>query len=571
MSDTKTVGPITLEILQNKLLTAVSQITGRLIRAGHSFMIKEMEDCSASLFGADCRLLAESASIPIHLNCVGICLHSILDSHIPAAEWRPGDIVVTNDPYLGGGSLGSAHTNDVVMYAPVFVEGRLAGFAGAMAHHLDVGAMTMGTRGWNVEIQQEGLLIPTVKLLEQGRMNEAVLQLVLRNTRIPEALENDLLAQLASLIAGSEELAQIHAAYGTGTMTAAVEQMIRHAETHSRQEIAAIPDGVYSGQVPILDDGLAGEPHWLRLKIRKIGDEILFDFSGTDPQVRGPVNAPLSTTLSAVYYIMRCLTDPALPNSEGCKLPIRVVAPEVTLVNARQPAAVYQRMVVCHSLVDLAMGALADAAPDRVIADSCGCQYNNASAFDSETRRYVAFGEVTPGGLGATQELDGIDVMVCHVTNCAMPPIEATEIEAPVRFLRREYQCDSGGAGRRRGGMGQVVTHQLLAEASDFTHTSQKARIQPRGFAGGLGGANGRWVINEGRPDERVLDYAMGDAERLGRNDTVTFYTTAGGGFGDPRLRERVAADLRDGFISERAAREIYGLETAPTAEPAGA
>ncbi|MER9058425.1 hydantoinase B/oxoprolinase family protein [Mesorhizobium sp. M0910] len=556
------VDPITLEILQNKLLTNVRQITHRLVRAGHSFMIKEMEDCSASLFDSDCRLLAESANIPIHLNCVGICLRSILECHLPRECWRPGDVVMTNDPYLGGGSLGSAHTNDIVMYAPVFLGGHLVGFAGLMAHHMDIGAMTMGTRGWNIEIQQEGLLMPPIKLVDAGQTNSAVLQMVLRNTRVPDALENDLLAQLSSLVAGTEELARIFEAYGTSTMTSAIEQLIQHAETRSRHEIASIPDGVYHGEVPILDDGYAEGPHWLRVAIRKAGDEIEFDFTGTDPQIRGPVNAPLSTTMSAIYYVMRCLTDPSLPNSEGCKRPIRVIAPEGSLVNARAPAAVYQRMVTCHSLVDLVMGALADAVPERVIADSCGCQYNYTSTYDAAARRWVSFGEVTAGGLGATRDWDGIDVMACHVTNCAMPPIEATEIEAPVRFLRREYQQDSGGAGYRRGGMGQAVAYQILAADAEFTHTSQKSRVAPRGFGGGMNGACGRWVINEGLPGERTLEYAMGNIEYLKHGDTVTFHTTAGGGFGDPRLRERdlIMQDLLDGLISEAAARDIYRL-----------
>lgn len=557
------VDPITFEILQNKLLTSVQQISERLIHAGYSHMIKEMEDCSASLFDAKGRLLAESANIPIHLNCVGICLKSILDAHIPLQEWHPGDVIVTNDPYLGGGSLGSAHTNDVVMFAPVFVEGTLIGFAGAMAHHLEIGSMHFGTRGWNVEIQQEGLIIPPLKLVSKGKRVEPVLDMILRNTRVPDILRNDMLAQLASVVAGGEELAQIHKSYGADTMNAVVELMMRHAEARSRQEIEAIPDGVYRAEAPILDDGFAGGPHWLRVAIHKTGSDITFDFTGTDDQIAGPVNAPQSTTLSAIYYVMRCLTDPSLPNSEGCKVPIKVIAPEGTLVNAREPAAVYQRMVVCHSLVDLIMGALADAVPNRVMANSAGCQYNSASLFDPVTRRYVAFGEVTPGGLGATHDLDGIDVMACHVTNCAMPTIEATEIEAPVLFLQREYQCDTGGAGRRRGGVGQVVTWQVLADKAEFTHTSQKAKIGALGFAGGQTGSGGTWIINEGRPDERQLAYAVGEADPLKRDDTVTFRTTAGGGFGDPknRERERVLADLRDGLISERTAKDIYGIE----------
>jgi len=557
----KVVDPITLEILQNKLLTNVAQISYRLIRASHSFMIKEMEDCSSSLFDAECRLLAESANIPIHLNCVGIALQQILAHHIPVAEWKPGDVVLMNDPYTKGGSLGSAHTNDLVMYAPCFSGGRLVGFVGLMAHHLDIGAQWMGSRGWNVEIQQEGLILPPIKLVNEGIMNEALLATIVRNCRVPESLHNDLLAQLASLTAGAVELEAIYDHYGLATMQAAVDQIITHAEARSRAEVARIPDGTYRGEVPILDDGYAGGPYWLRVEIRKSGSDITFDFTGTDPQIRGPVNAPLSTTMSAVYYIMRSLTDPSIPNSEGCKRPITIIAPEGTLVNAKSPAAVNQRMVTCHSLVDLVMGALADAIPDRVIADSAGCQYNYIASHNPDTDRWESFGEVTPGGIGATALLDGMDVMACHVTNCAMPTIEATEAESSVLYLKREYRTDSAGPGYRRGGSGQVQVYKLLAPESEFHRTSQKSRIAPRGIAGGGAGASGRWIINEGCEDERVCEFSIGDVERLARGDTVSFYTTSGGGYGDPTKRERalIAADLRDGFISAEHARIHYG------------
>lgn len=561
----RTVDPITLEVLQGKLLTNVAQMSFRLIRAAHSFMIKEMEDCSASLFDAECRLLAESANIPIHLNCVGIVLKQILEHHIPAEAWQPGDVVLTNDPYLGGGSLGSAHTNDLVMYAPCFDRGRLVGFVGLMAHHLDIGAMWMGSRGWNVEIQQEGILIPPVRIAADGRLDEPMLELIVRNTRVPETLRNDLIAQFASIQAGARELEAIYAEYGAPTMAAAVEQIIRHAEARTREEIARIPDGTYRGEVPILDDGYAGGPHWLRVEIRKQGSDITFDFTGTDPQIRGPVNAPLSTTMSTIYYIVRCLTDPSIPNSEGCRRPIRIVAPEGTLVNARSPAAVNQRMVTCHSVVDLVMGALAEAIPERIIADSAGCQYNYVASYDPGRDVWESFGEVTPGGIGATATLDGMDVMACHITNCAMPAVEATEAECSVLYLRREFRQDAAGPGFRRGGSGQVEVYKVLAPEAELHRTSQKARIRPRGMAGGLPGANSRWIINEGTPKERICEFSIGDVERLEQGDTVSFYTTSGGGYGDPRRRERerVAADLRDGFISAKVAREIYGYEAA--------
>jgi len=565
------ISPITIEIVHGKLLATVRHISERLIRAAQSFLMKEMKDCSAALFDRDGRLLAESANIPIHLNCTGICLGSVLDHYIPPEEWREGDIVVTNDPYLNG-SLGSAHTNDIVMFQPVFVDGALEGFAALMAHHIDIGAMWAGTRGWGVEIYQEGLLIPPVKLVEAGAINQPMFTLMLRNSRYPEVLGNDMHAQMASLRTSVRELEALFRQYGRDTIHACNEAIIEHGERRVRQEIAAIADGVYRHEEPILDDGAKGGPYWLRAEITKSGSNITIDFTGTDRQVPGPINAPLSTTISAVHYVMRCLTDPTIPNSEGCKRPIRIVAPPGTMANAQSPAAVYQRMLVCHSMVDLIMGALADAAPERVIADSCGCQYNYSAVIDPDSNRRIMFGEVPPGGMGATSDTDGINVMSCHVTNCSIPPIEATEIEAPVLYLKRELQQDTGGVGRQRGGVGQVLAYRVLGEDGQFHHTSQKSVSLPQGFHGGGPGQGGRWVVNEGRQDERELEFAVGDIEPLNRDDTVTFYSSAGGGFGNPFERDpqQVLADVRGGLVSRAAAQTDYGVRISEDLEITG-
>src|SRR5690606_32203720 len=254
----------------------------------------------------------------------------------------------------------------------------------------------------------------------------------------------------------------------------------------------------------------------------------------TDPQIAGPINSPLATTLSAIYYVMRCVTGASIPSNEGCKRPIEVVAPPGTRVNARSPAAGYQRMVVCHSVVDLGMGALAQAAPGRVMGDSCGCLYNFTYVTDTQTGTRRLFGEVVPGGLGATRDADGINVMACHVTNCHIPPMESLEIESPVLYLRREFRCDTGGAGRQRGGVGQILEYQVLGERPMLANTSQKSVSLPQGVAGGRPGDGGSWIINQGRPAERRLEYAIGDVEPMNTGDTVTHCTPGGGGYGDP-------------------------------------
>lgn len=556
------VNPITLEIVRNALTMIAEQIAQRMIRAGTSYIIKEMEDCSAALFDAKGRLLAESASIPIHLNCIGITLKTVLDHYYPADTWRPGDVVITNDPYAGGGSLSSHHTNDVIAFHPVFVDGRLVGFTALNAHHMDIGAMWMGTRGWGVEIWQEGLRIPPLKLINEGRVDRALMALILNNTRVPRVLENDLMAEAAGIQVGAEEFRKLFAAYGSETVLACFDELIRQSDVRTRAEIAAIPDGTYRHEEKILDDGAKGGPYTLKLAMTVEGDHVTFDFTGTDPQIEGPINAPLSATMAATFYVMKCITDPTIPNTEGCTSPVTIVAPPGSLVNAQLPAACFQRMIVCHSIVDLVMGAIAQAVPERAMADSCGCLYNSVVAPNPDTGEIGVASEVVPGGIGATAAGDGLDVMSCHVTNCPIPPIEATEIEAPVLYLRREFAPDTGGAGQWRGGVGQILEYRVLGEKPLFHHTSQKSVITPQGLAGGLPGAGGGWTINIGTPEERRLDYAIGDVEFLKTGDTVTHVSPGGGGYGDPKARDRrrVLADVAAGLVSREAARALYGV-----------
>ena len=563
---TAAVDPVTLEIVRNGLKATAQRITRRMIRSANSFIVKEMEDCSASILDASGRLLAEEAGPPIQLNTVGICLKTILEHYFPPETWRPGDVVMTNDPFAGGESLAATHGNDHLAFFPVFHEDRLVAFTGLMVHHMDIGAMNMGTRGWGTEIYQEGLRIPPLKLVENGEVDRKLLAIVLNNTRTPEILENDLLSQLSSVQVAADDVLELFRKYGAPTMHACFEELIHYAERRTREEIAAIPDGVYQHEEPILDDGAKGGPFWLRLKVIKQGSDITFDFTGTDPQIKGPVNCPLATTLASIYYVMRCITDASIPSNEGCKRPIKVIAPPGSLVNARSPAAVMQRMVVCHSLVDLVMGALAQAVPERVMGDSCGCLYNYSIANDPESGRRVMFGEVVPGGIGATATGDGINVMACHVTNCHIPPIEAIETESPVLYLRREIRSDSGGAGRLRGGTGQVLSYRILGDDPQLHHTSQKSVSLPQGVAGGLPGDGGRWMINEGTAEERRLEHAIGDIEPLARGDAVTHYTPGGGGYGSPHEREprRVQEDVRAGLVSLETAERIYGVRLDP-------
>ncbi|NOW44980.1 N-methylhydantoinase B [Novosphingobium sp. SG751A] len=563
------IDPVTLEIVRNGLKAVAQRITRRMIRSANSFIVKEMEDCSASVLDAHGHLLAEEAGPPIQLNTVGICLKTIIEHYFPVSAWNPGDIVITNDPYLGDGSLGASHTNDYLAFSPIFFDGELVAFTGLLVHHLDVGAVNMGTRGWNTEIYHEGLCVPPLKIVDKGHLDKKVLSIILNNTRTREIVHNDILSQISSVQVAGHDVLEMFEKFGGETVKSCFRELMEFAERRTREEICAIPDGSWTHEEPILDDGAKGGPFYLRLNLTKSGSELTFDFTGTDPQIAGPINSPLATTLAAVYYCVRAITDSSIANTEGCKVPIKVIAPPGSLVNARAPAAVYQRMVVCHSIVDLVMGALAHAAPERVMGDSCGCMYNFTTATNPETGQRGQFGEVVPGGLGATARADGIDAMACHVTNCHIPPFEAIEMDAPVLYLKREYRTDTEGPGQHRGGVGITLSYKVLGDAPTLANTSQKSVSRPQGVLGGGAADGGSWVINEGTDTEFRLAHTIGDLTILKAGDVVTQHTPGGGGYGDPSTRSRkaVLADVRAGFVTKDRAKAVYGVECSERGE----
>lgn len=562
------VNPIKLEVIRHALESAAEQMTASVAHAGYSDIVKEGKDCSSALFDRQGRLVAEGANVPIHLNCLTPVLETVLADYFPPESLAPGDLILTNDPYLGDGSNGSHHTNDIISIQPVFSNNELFGFATIMVHHSDVGGMWPGNGAWNVDIWQEGLRVQPVKLYRAGQLDEQLLSLILNNSRRPYHMRGDLMAQVSACRTGARAVGYLAAKYGNEFLEACAQELMEYSERRTRAQLSAIPEGRYEHEELILEDGTGGGPYRLKIAITVQGGELLVDYTGTDPQIKGPINAPWSATYSATLYTLRCLSDPTIPSNDGCQRPISIVAPRGSLVNCSLPAACYQRMVVCHSLVDLIFGALAHAVPDRVMADSCGCIYNSGTGINLET--HGRGGDVehrqgwsdccSHGGLGARPNKDGISAMACHVTNVANPPVEVTEIGAPVIILERALRPDSGGPGQYRGGMGQIYTWKPLASDVRFSWTSQKTRIPPQGLFGGKPGRAGRWMVTRG-DEEQVLPNAIGTSE-LGYGDTVECLMAGGGGYGDPLKREpeSVRQDVASGLVSLQSARDDYGV-----------
>ncbi len=554
--------PITSELVYNGLTAIAEQMTARLIRSACSFIVREMEDCSAAIFDRNAKLIAESAHVPAHLHCISPCLETILTHYYPPEKLNEGDLIITNDPYAGGKSFACHHTGDIIAYAPAFLDNKLVGFCALMVHHIDLGAMWMATRGWGVEIWQEGIRIPPCKLFKEEKLDEDILRMILNNTRVPDLIENDLRSQSSACRIGTNEIIELISKYGEDTFIQCIEELKNYSERWTREEIEKIPNGTYHGMSTILEDGAKGGPYKLQVSITVKGSDIFFDYSGTDKQIAGPINAPLSATYCATCYTMRGLTDPRIPSNEGCYRNIHVLAPEGTLVNCQLPAACFQRMVVMHALVDLIIDTLAPVRREKVIANSCGCTYNYCNAIDPDTKRRIMWGEVVAGGIGARSDKDGLNVMSCNMTNCPTPSIEALETCSPTIYLQREFWQDSGGPGKFRGGLGQILSYKILGDDPQFHHTSQRAKIPAQGYFGGKPGKSGKWIINVGKPTEKILPYSIGDIEFLSKGEAVTQFVAGGGGFGNPLERDigAIQLDVLNGIVSIKSAKEDYGV-----------
>lgn len=563
------VNPITLEVIRHAFESVAEQMSAAVSAASYSEVVKEGKDCSSALFDQQGRLVAEGANVPIHLNCLSPVLDTVLEHYFPLEELKPGDVVLTNDPYAGGGSKGSHHTNDLITIQPIYWEQELIGFATIMVHHSDVGGMWPGNTGWSQDIWQEGLRIQPVRLFRAGQLDQDLMSLILNNTRSPYKMRGDLMSQVSACATGVHAVERLAGKYGVELLAASAEELMNYSERQTRSVLSVIPNGRYEHEELILEDGTAGGPYRLRVAIEVEDSDLTVDFSGTDPQIKGPTNAPWSATYSATLYTLRCLTDPAVPSNAGCQRPVRMIAPEGSLVNCQLPAATYQRMVVCHSLVDLIMGALAPAIPDRVMGDSCGCIYNSGTGINLEThgrggdveRRQGWSDCCSHGGLGARAAKDGVSAMACHVTNVANPPVEVTEMSAPVLVVERALRPDSGGPGQYRGGLGQIYTWKSMAHEALFSWTSQKTAIPPQGLRQGKPGETGRWEIQPATGEAFSLEHAIGNM-KLNYGDTVTCLMAGGGGYGDPLLRDpqAVRRDVMRGLVSVDRAREDYGV-----------
>jgi N-methylhydantoinase B len=549
------IDPISLEVFRNAFESAADQMALILMRTAHSPIVRDAMDFSTAICDADGQNLAQGLTTPMHLGSFYDAMRHLLGQY--AGRIETGDVFIANDPYLASGQ----HLPDIYVVRPVFAEGRLCAWAATIAHHVDVGGLVPGSNSLAaVEIHQEGLRLPFVKLAARGVTNDMLLEIIAANVRVPEQVLGDLHAQMGACLAGEREMLRLIERHGADTVAAYGTALQDYSERLARAAILSIPDGSYR----FIDyiDGLGENPQPVRFEVelRVHGDELTVDWTGTSPQVKGGINAPLSFCKSNVYAALRSIMPADVPNCHGYTRPIHVLAPEASILNARYPAPCGARGITGYRIVDCLFGALAQALPDGIAADGAGGSTLPSFSGWHHGKRFV-FSECIMGTWGATSQHDGQEGVPHMASNQANVPIEMIEADYPLRIERYGFAPDTGGAGKYRGGLGIVRDYRILTDDVYFGVRSDKAVHAPHGLAGGHTGAPAVNLIRSSGASRALPPMPMLPIS-LNSGETYHHVMAGGGGFGDPLERdpERVLADLLDGKVSRAHAESAYGV-----------
>ncbi len=557
--DQTALDAIDLEILSNALLSIADESFVALMKSAYSTNIKERNDHSTAIMDAAGRLIAQAGqSLPIHIASMSGLMASLLAKYTPD-QISPGDLFIANDPHVAGGT----HLPDINVAAPVFVEGELVAFVCNIAHHADVGGMAPGSMaGGMSEIYQEGLRIPVVRLFRGGVLQDELFELLLLNVRVPEERRGDYFAQIAACKLGSRRLLEVVAEHGLPRVTTAFDQIVARTERRMRQTIGELPDGRYSFEDVMDDDGLGTAAIPIKLAVTVKGDKVHFDFTGTSTQVAGNINVTLNATLASVCYGLKALLDPDIPNNQGILNVAELTVPKGTLLDAAFPAPVAARAHTCQRIVDVVLGALAQCLPDRVVAAANGA--NTTAVFAGVDPRgggaYVYL-ETLGGGMGGRAGKDGKDGVQVHITNTSNLPVEAIEMEYPLMVEEYALVADSGGAGQHRGGMGLRRVVRPLGHDCLFNGAGERFSQQPWGLFGGTPGASGRFLLRQADGEEVRLDDKPSGVT-VTPEETVMVETPGAGGYGDPAVRsaEDLLTDRRSGKYTENFLKAHYGV-----------
>ncbi len=524
--------PIELEIFKNMFVSVAEEMGVTLCRTSFSPNIKERLDYSCAIYDAAGRTIAQGDHLPVHLGAMPLSVRAAIN-HV---SMEPGDIVILNDPFRGG-----THLPDITLVSPVFLPRAKKGampifFAANRAHHSDVGGMSPGSMPLAREIFQEGLIIPPIKLVKRGEIDREVLAFLLANVRTPLERDGDLTAQIAANRIGEARLLHLVQRYGLGKVNLYALATQDYAERVLRRTIEAIPDGTYSYADALDNDGFSDVPVRLTCAITIAGDTATVDFTGSDTQTSGGVNANYAITLSATLYCFRCLVEEDVLYNDGMQRPVHVIAPQGSVVNAQHPSAVAGGNVECSQrITDVVLGALAKALPHRIPAASQGTM-NNVTFGGMDTRlaspgQPFAYYETAGGGMGGRDGLPGLSGVHTHMSNTRNTPVEALEQSLPMRIQRYALRQGSGGNGAYPGGEGLIREYVALVPM-EMTILTDRRKSQPYGAQGGDPGASGRNLVT--RANGRVEELPAKTRLALAPGDCLCIETPGGGGFGKP-------------------------------------
>lgn len=556
--DDRAIDAIEIEVFNNRMLAIIEEMGAKLVRSSFSPNIKERRDCSVALFDIKGRSIGQAAHIPIHLGSLKGGVDAILRDY-PLSQINPGDAFVCNDAYLAGGT----HLPDISIITPIFHNGAIKFFAANLGHHADVGGAVPGSISPNAAtIFEEGIRIPPVKLVCEGRLDDGVMQLIIQNTREPEDRLLDLKVQIATNELGGEQVLTLVNRMGSEAIDRAVDDLLVYTARRLHSRIAELKDGTHSFTTWMDDDGFGGDKLPLVAAVTVMGDRLQIDFEGSGPQSRGGYNIMPTGVMATVAYTIKALLDPELPANSGLFDVIDFTAPEGTIVNPNYPAAVGARTTTCQKLAGAVFGAFAGLLPPEKAMASCH-DVLGAMVFSGKSMKHdgtYVYLETIAGGNGAGDSLDGMDGAHCHITNSLNMPAEAVEHEYPLMVEEYALVVDSGGAGQYRGGMGVARDVRILEDGTTFSGRADSYVTAAEGYGGGLAGGHCRIVRNYGTnreeemsPKQRLLTLQAGE--------TVRMETPGGGGLGDPRKRtvDDLACDLEDGRIREGTARRDFG------------
>jgi N-methylhydantoinase B len=553
--------PARFEVVKNALYSAAEEMKIVLAKTAYSPLLKVAGDYSCGIFDAAGNMVAQGPDLPIHLGSMPDAVRGVVAAF---PEVEPGDVFIHNDPYHGG-----SHLPDVNVVAPAFLGDRLLGFGCVRAHWPDIGSATPGSYGAVTEIYGEGLRLPPVRLYRGGEPDPNIERIIFANVRTPAERQGDLRAQVAANRRGAARLEALARKYGADELLHIMGKVLDYSETMMRAALRRLPDGeasfadVFDGDGVLMPGAEADKPFTVRLTIRKRGEEIVADFAGSDGQVAGPMNAPLTVTASGVFCALKMIADPQnlIPPNSGCWRPVTVTAPPGSVVNAQPPApVVYANHEISHRVADMVMAAMFQISPATVMAASQGTSaVATFGGLDPRSgERYVSY-ESLKGGFGARPVKDGINAVAGTVSNMMNTPVEVLEMSFPLRVEEYALIPDSGGAGKWRGGLGARRVWRVLGHEAHAAVCCERTLAPPFGLAGGRPGYAMRLWLE--LPDGSRQPLNSKGAFRVPADGRLVMEAPGSGGYGPPTARDplRLQEDLADGYVTTQGARRDYG------------